>query len=323
MIFDGHSDIWTDVIVKQKQGETDILNKHHYNKLVKGGISGSIFVIWTDPPYDVTTLNRTKEIMESVRLEMKYASNNFQIVHDYDEYISAVGNGKIGLFIGLEGLSCIGENIDMINELYEFGARHASLTWNEENELATGAKGDESRGLTELGQKAYKRISNLNMLFDISHLNEKSFWDVVRIADKPIIASHSNCKSICNVPRNLTDSQIKEIAASGGYIGINSFNQFVHHDVDKQNIESLVDHIVHISDLVGVNHVSFGFDYCEYIDDVAFNSFCSEGTSFTAGLADVSESKNIIIEMKKRGFLKEEIEMVSNKNITNLIRKIL
>jgi len=323
MIFDGHSDTWADVVAKQSQGETDLLNRYHYQKFLKGGVNGSIFVIWSDPPYDAEPLKRTRQIMKAIEKEMKCADKHFRIVHDYKEYMAAINDEKIGIFIGLEGLSSIGSDIDMIDEFYEFGARHASLTWNEENELATGVLGDTARGLTKFGKEAYKKISDLNMLFDVSHLNEKSFWDVAGIADRPYIASHSNCKALCDVPRNLTDDQIKAIAKSGGYIGINSFNQFVHDDMEKQNVKVLVDHIVHIADLVGIDHAALGFDYCDYIDDSSLSTFSSQETSFTQGLADTSDSMNIVIEMEKRGFSREEIEKVAWGNVLELIKKTL
>ena len=246
-----------------------------------------------------------------------------RIVQGYKEYMTAIKDDKIGIFIGLEGLSSVGDNIDLIDDFHEFGARHASLTWNEENELATGVLGDPERGLTKYGKEAYKRISGLNMIFDVSHLNEKSFWDVAGLADRPFIASHSNCKALRNVPRNLTDDQIKEIAKSGGYIGINSFNQFVHDDMDKQNVKVLVDHIVHIADLVGIDHAALGFDYCDYIDDSSLSTFSSQETSFTQGLADASDSMNIVIEMEKRGFSKEEIKKVASGNVLDLVKRII
>ncbi len=323
MIFDLHSDIWTDVLTRQLKGETDILNRYHYGNFMKSNTRGNIFVIWPDPPYDNKPLIRTKLIIDAIEREIRYADNHFAIVHNYPEFISALEKDKIGIFLGLEGLSSIGKKIDMIDAYYRFGARHASLTWNEGNDLATGVAGDSSRGLTDSGKEAYKRISSLGMIFDVSHLNEKSFWDVVKIADKPIIASHSNCRSICNVPRNLTDDQLRAIGESGGLVGINSFNQFVHKGKELQNVEILVDHIVHMAEIMGIDHIAFGFDFCDYLDDSIVGSFSSQETAYTTGLEDSSKSQNIIEEMRKRGFSRDEIEKVSSGNILEIIRKIL
>ena len=161
------------------------------------------------------------------------------------------------------------------------------------------------------------------MIFDVSHLNEKSFWDVAKIADRPFIASHSNCKALCDVPRNLTDDQIRAIAKSGGYIGINSFNEFVDSDIEKQDVKHLVDHIAHMADLVGIEHVALGFDYCDYIDDSSLSTFSSQETSFTRGLADASDSMNIVMEMERRGFSNKEIEKLARGNVLDLVKKVL
>ena len=205
-IFDGHSDIWTDVTQRTLKGENNILKKYHLDKLRKGQIEGSIFVIWKDP------YARSMQFVDSIKKELEYCKDSVLIVRSYENIEKALAENKFYILIGLEGLSSIGENLDLIDFFYDFGARHASLTWNEENALATGTRGNADRGLTELGKKAVKKINQKNMLMDVSHLNDKSFWDVVNVTDKPIIASHSNCRALCDVSRNLTDDQLSKIA---------------------------------------------------------------------------------------------------------------
>lgn len=322
-IFDGHSDIWTDVTVRSLNGESDIIRKYHLNKLKEGKVSGSIFVIWIDPPYTDDPYNRSKQILDSINKELEYCSDLVLLAKSYIDIEKALSEGKFYAFIGLEGLSSIGENLDLIDYFHDFGARHASLTWNEENPLATGAKGNPNRGLTVIGREAVRRINKNNMILDVSHLNDKSFWDVVNITDKPFIASHSNCRALCDVPRNLTDDQLRKIAESNGLVGINSFNQFVHKDVQKQNIEMLVKHIVHMVEVMGINHVGIGMDYCDFLDDGAMNSFSSQESSYTKGLEDSSKTYNIIIEMEKVGFSKDEIEKIAYKNFHRVIKDII
>lgn len=323
MVFDGHSDIWTDVTIKSINGETDILRKYHMNKLRSGKVSGSIFVIWVDPPYTDKPYERTLQIIESVKKELEYCKDSMVVVKSYEEMEKAIKDNKIYIFIGIEGLSSIGNNLDLIDYYYDFGARHASLTWNEENELATGVKGNTERGLTDLGKKAVKKIDSKNMLLDVSHLNEKSFWDVVSVAKGPIIASHSNCKALCDVPRNLTDEQMKKIAEFGGIVGLNSFNQFVHKDKEKQNIQMLTRHIEHMVEIMGIDHVGIGMDYCDFLDDSSMSSFSEQESSYTVGLEDASKTYNIIEEMEKVGFSKADIEKVAYKNYRRLIKNVI
>jgi len=323
MIFDGHSDIWTDVTIKTLNSESNIIKKYHLKKLKQGNVSGSIFVIWIDPPYTDNPYKRAMEIVESIKKEAEYFKDSVLIAKSYSDIEKAVREDKFYVFIGLEGLSSIGDNLDLIDYFYDFGARHASLTWNEENKLATGVKGNPDRGLTDLGKKAVKKINTKNMILDVSHLNEKSFWDVAHETDRPIIASHSNCRALCDVPRNLTDEQLKKIAEFGGVVGLNSFNQFVHKDLDKQNIKMAVKHIEHMAEVMGIDHVGIGMDYCDFLDDSSMSSFSQQENSFTIGLEDASKTNELLIEMDKAGFSKDDIEKVAYKNFHRIIKNVV
>lgn len=322
MIFDGHSDIWSDVTIRTLRGETDILKKYHLPRLRKGNIEGSIFVIWVDPPYDNNPSKRTKEVMESIIKEVKVC-DEIAIVKNYDEMLEAKANNKFYIFIGLEGLSSIGEDISKIDEFYDFGARHAMLTWNEENALGTGVQGDSYRGLTSLGKQAVKKIIDKGMIMDVSHLNQKSFWDVINIADKPIIASHSNARALSDVERNLTDEQLIAIKNVGGLVGINSFNRFVSLDLKNQNIDNLVKHIEYIANKIGTEHLVFGFDFFEFMSVDSMKSYSDQDTSYTVGLEDCSKVPDLIKKMKLVGFTDKEIEDISYKNYHNFIKNIL
>ena len=178
---------------------------------------------------------------------------------------------RFPILLGIEGLSAIGEDVDAIDRLHAFGARHAMLTWNEANALATGAKADPSRGLTELGRRALARLENLHMLVDVSHLNDRSFWDVLATVHGPIVASHSNARALAEHPRDLTDDQLRAIAETGGLVGLNANKNFVSPDPAQQTVDHFVRHAVHIAELVGVRHLAFGFDFNEYLADDATN----------------------------------------------------
>ena len=135
-IFDAHSDIWTDVTVQRLRGGGDVLNRRHMDRLGKGGVEGSIFVIWVDPPFDADPMARTRDIMDAIRAEMG-ESGAVTVVHSFDEMMAAREAGRFYVFIGIEGLAAIGEDLDLIDWYYDFGCRHAGLTWNEQNALAT------------------------------------------------------------------------------------------------------------------------------------------------------------------------------------------
>ena len=168
-----------------------------------------------------------------------------------------------------------------------------------------------------------RKIEDLGMILDVSHLNDTSFWDLLDAASGPVVATHSNCRALCDQRRNLTDEQLKALAETGGMVGLNSFNEFVHPDIHKQTVENLVKHLVHMVEIMGIDHVGFGFDFCEYLCGDTLDSFSSQENPYTIGLEDCSQVPNVIAEMKRVGFNDEEIEKISHKNWHNLIHKVM
>ena len=316
MIFDAHSDIWTDVAVKTSKGENNIIKKYHYDNLIKGKIGGSIFVIWTEPKNYNRALERVREIQDAIKKELEYIDDVILIAKSYDDIIKAQKENKLYIFIGFEGLISIDDNISLLDEYYDFGARHASLTWNEENKLATGARGDSNRGLTPLGKKAVKKMQEKGMIVDVSHLNDKSFFDIMDITSAPIIASHSNARALCNSMRNLTDEQLRAIRDVNGVIGYNSYKDFTDENIDKQTLNRAVDHIKYIADKIGIDHIGLGFDYNEYFED-------EKVPPAVKGLENASKSYDIIIKLKEAGFNNEEIEKIEYKNFHRIIKEII
>ena len=162
------------------------------------------------------------------------------------------------------------------------------------------------------------------MIIDVSHTNEKTFWDICKIATKPIIASHSNCRSLCDVARNLTDEQLREIGNRNGVVGLNSYEEFVSYDVNNQTVEHLVDHIDHMVDVMGIDHIGLGFDFAEYLNADTLQHYTSSSYTYgVRGLEDTTKAKNIIYELEKRGFSKEDIEKIAYKNFYRVIKEII
>lgn len=322
MIFDGHSDIFSDVTIKRLLGETQVIKNHHLTRLRKGGVEGGCFVIWIDPPYDKEPSKRLEQILKAMKDEMAECKEAV-LVHNMAEIEAAQKEGKFFILMGIEGLSGIGEDLDQIHMLYDYGARHAMLTWNEQNALATGVQGDPTRGVTELGKKALHMLQQKHMIVDVSHLNERSFWDVMHMAEGPILASHSNAKALAPAARNLSDEQLLEIRDTKGLVGLNSFNLFVSQELKDQNVDNLVKHASYIADKIGVEHLGFGFDFFEFLSTESMKSYSDQETSFTVGLEDCSKIPDLLAKMKKAGFTEKELEMVSYGNWFHLIQRVL
>ena len=316
MVFDAHSDIWTDITIRFLKGERDIFRKYHFERLQKGKIEGSIFAIWIDSPHAQTRpYERFLEISEAIKNEVSI-TKSFVIVKNYDEIQKAKQNNQFYVIIGAEGLCSIGKNLDLIDNYYDLGARHAMLTWNEQNDLATGVKGDVSRGITKIGKEAVKKIMKKRMLLDVSHLNEKSFWDLTDLMEYPMIASHSNAKALCHVPRNLSDEQLLAIKDLDGVVGINAFHGFIHDVVSEQTVDNLVKHVVYIAEKIGVEHVGCGFDFIEFLPS-------TEPEYATKGLEDYKKVPDFVEKLKQVGFLQKEVEDICFGNFHRVIKKVL
>jgi membrane dipeptidase len=326
-IFDAHADIWSDVVVRRSRGEREVFRNCHLEKFKKGGVSGGIFVMWIDPPFDQNPEHRLAEIIKAAQEELEEASGLLHLVRSASDFETAAALGKMPVVWGVEGLSGIGSDLEGLEALYELGIRHMSLTWNEANTLATGVKQDPDRGLTTLGFEAVRQIEALGILLDVSHLNEKSFWEVMSAASKPLIASHSNARTLCDAARNLTDEQIKGIASTGGIIGINSYRDFIDLDPARQTIERFVDHIDYIVSLVGVQHVGLGYDFCDYIEENLIQGGVSDASRTTApdtlGLETAEKASAVLNHLQQRGYKESDIEKIAGGNFVRLLKNCL
>ena len=236
------------------------------------------------------------------------------------ERIRAVG--KTAILFGMEGLSGLKGRAIFLEALYRMGVRHCMLTWNEENEFAVGV-GDELgvTGLKQAGVEAVKLMEELGMIVDVSHASEKTFWDIEKIATKPLMASHSNAYAVCPAKRNLKDEQIKAVAASKGIIGMNAWPTFVS-ESKQPTVEDLADHVDYIAGLVGIDCVACGFDFCDYLEGrIPF--FASAAGSFTKGLFHAGEVPNFFDVLRKRGYSQEDLDKIAYKNAIRYLRQVL
>lgn len=319
MILDIHADIFTDIFNKRINGDKDIFKKYHLEKFKKGGVNGGIFVFWTKPDSKYDNYKTFKEMMKYAKDEIELSKDYISIVKNYEEYINAINVDKITAMMNLEGLSVLDGNLNYVEEIYDYGIRFSSLTWNEENDFACGAKVKHDTGIKKKGKDYIKLAQELGIIIDVSHASDKTFYDIYNNTTKPIIASHSNSRKLCNVARNLDDEQIKLIKDTGGIIGINAYRDFINKDKNKQNVEYLVNHIDHMIDLIGIDSICFGFDFCDYIEDDVQDNI-HERNNVTKGIEEASKASNIFIELNKRGYTNEDIKKLSHKNFLNFIK---
>lgn len=323
-IFDAHSDIWMKSVEERRKGNGDYFMETHYPKLQKGKISGSIFVVYTRTDEKVDPVRYFWKEVGGVMEEINYLKEKkapICFVKSKKDIEEAIRDGQFFVLMGIEGLSGIEDNAEQIYTLYELGFRHASLTWNEENHLAAGAAvEDNSKGLTPTGEKVIKIMDKLGMILDVSHLNEKSFWNVMEVWKKPIIASHSNSKALLHHRRNITDEQAKAIAKSGGVIGVNACGEFLHKD--KPSINFYLDHVEHFVKVAGLDAVGIGFDFCDFLSDGSLGDD-EDISRDVVGLKNVTYAADVLEGLKARGYSASDIEKITHGNFLRVIKELI
>lgn len=319
MVFDGHSDLLYDVTRRRLAGEDHVLERCHLDRLRAGGVEGLVLALWTsaaggqtfwkDVPGAETDADRTRIMMDCARAELAECPW-LAAVRTAKEAEQARAEGKLYAFLAVEGMAAIGEDIDAIDHYHEFGVRIGMLTWNEKNALATGAGGDPQKGLTMAGWRAVRRMRELGMVVDVSHLNDGGFWDVMKLARGPVIASHSNCRALCDVRRNLSDGQLRAIRDTGGVVGLNVHHAFVHADPAQQTAKTLALHAAYMAEVMGIEHVACGFDFCE---------FMGPGNEGAEGLENCAHIKNLFYWLERLGMSRHEREMIARENFLRVL----
>ena len=308
-VFDGHSDMLYDAARRRLVGERRVLERRHLLQLRAGSVEGVVLSLWAHPEEGETYTLKTNQQLQALAAEAA-ESPWLQLVRTAAEAEQAKKEGKIYAFLGVEGMAAIGDDISGIDRYADRGARMGMLTWNEENLLATGAGGDPYAGLTAAGKQAVRRMQQRGMLVDVSHLNDGGFADVMKQTDAPVIASHSNCRALCDVRRNLTDDQLRAIRDTGGVVGVNVYHNFVHSDKRYQTAEMLARHACRMAEIMGVEHVACGFDFCEYFDPEATGA---------EGLEDSSQIHNFFYWLERHGMNAQEREMIARENFLRLL----
>ncbi|MFD0587506.1 dipeptidase [Paenibacillus sp. GCM10027627] len=201
-------------------------------------------------------------ILESVDLlyEKVLACPDMRLILTVSDLEECIQDGKTGALLSLEGIDGLRGSLSALRNLYRLGVRAAGFTWNHANWAADGVMEPRGGGLTALGKIFVRECNELGIVVDVSHLSERAFWDMAALSSKPIIASHSNARSVCDHPRNLTDLQIRAIVEGKGRIGITYVPAFVHSSGNAA-ISNLIAHIEHICELGGERHLMLGSDF--------------------------------------------------------------
>jgi len=310
MIFDAHSDLPTFIFDERKAGKRRVLERN-YGRFFNGWISSRVMAIWTRPDRRKEATVYGLEVLNAFLKELE-ESERFELVRNVDEMRKVIGNGRIALWLGLEGGEPIGESLDLLEIFHRLGLRVLTLTWSLRNAIGDGIFERTNGGLTNFGVEVVGKAEELGIVIDLSHINETGFWDALEVTSFPVIASHSNAKRLCNHPRNLTDEQIKAIAERDGVIGAVAIPSFVHRE--KPTLERYVEHIAYMADLAGYRHVGLGFDFVYYLPGWSGRS--------VEGFGDESKIPNLIGKLSET-FSEKEVEAITYENLKRVFDKVI
>ncbi len=230
------------------------------------------FACFTTPDqeqmYGVSPVVMFERELATIQREVDKNKRTIALAYSPKDIQTNLEKGKMSAILTLEGSAGFGYDPALLQDLHMIGFRMTTLTWNEQNPLAgSHATGG---GLTEQGREFVREAQRVGMIVDVSHLSDEAFWDLIELAGKPVIASHSNSRSFCNVSRNLTDDMFRAICRTGGVAGFNQYASFVG---ENPTLDTVCDHILHLleldpegthlalgADLDGCGELSQGFD---------------------------------------------------------------
>lgn len=295
--------------VRSDKGAIDI------PRMKEGGLDCQVFAVYTAPTYYDSPLKRAMHMIDVFHSEMEKNQDNIVVCTSYDQIIESVENDKLAAVLAIEGGEPVQGGPGILRMLYKLDVRVLSFTHFPRNLIADGSgeMGSKS-GLTTLGAQLVEEMNRLGMILDISHMNEAGFFDIVELTKDPIIATHSNCRALCDHHRNLTDDQIKALAEKGGVINLSYCGGFIKKGITSNNIHEVtlndwLDHLDYAINLVGPNYVGLGSDF--------------DGGCGFPGLDDVTKIPNITQGMVARGYSDEDIEKVLGGNFLRVFKKVI
>ncbi len=312
-IIDGHCD--TVRLFAQKKSIYDFRRKNttgHLDlpRLQAVGMMLQIFALYIEEEYKpVGSLKRALQLLDLLDHNLERCSKEVKVIYSYSDLDQLSADNKVGALISIEGGEALEGEPAVLRLLFRLGVRGLGLTWNQENQLATGVgNGVGGKGLTSLGRKVVKEMNRLGMIVDLAHINEKGFYNAISVSSKPVIVSHANSRALCDHPRNLSDEQLRTLRDAGGVIGLSFCPNFV--DSHQATFERLLDHFAHIAGVTGVEHLGFGSDF-DGIEEVI------------PGMEDASALTGLVEGLSRRGFNAEEIENITANNFLRVLKDIL
>jgi len=310
VVVDAHCDTLMDLAAgRRRLGVRASTGHADLPRLREGGVNVQFFAHYIEPEYKPDrALRRFLELYDVFMAEAAANADQIAVVTSWPELEAALAAGRLAAIISIEGGEALGGSLEVLRAFARLGVRAVGLTWNERNDIADGVGAAHTPGgLTHFGRQVVAEMNRLGLLIDVSHLAEPGFWDVLEVSSRPVIASHSNARAVCDHVRNLTDDQIRALAANGGVMGLNFCPPFVH--PDRADVDRLVDHALHVLDLVGPDHLGLGSDFDGIYDT-------------PVGLEDATRFPRLTEALLRRGVDEDTVRKILGGNFLRVLREV-
>jgi membrane dipeptidase len=328
-------------------------------RMKEGGLDAQFFSIWVEPQYfgvgGQSAIKRADAQIAAVRALAENHPETWVMATTAADVRRIAGEGKLAALLGLEGGYAIDERLENVERYYRMGVRYMSPAWSVSLSWA-GSSGDavgQSRGLNDFGRRVVGEMNRLGIMVDVSHVSDKTFWDIIETSTKPVIATHSNARSIANVPRNLEDEQIRAIARTGGVVSVVFYPAFVEPgwQQQKERVDKEIGPLVEEASRAArgtppqkkiardrVRQREYArrlppvplarvVDHIDYIVRLVGVEHVGLGSDFDGiqalpqGLSSVAELPNITGELLRRGYTAADIEKILGGNILRVMEE--
>lgn len=324
-------------------------------RMKEAGVDVQIFSVWCDGEQKNPFAFANREI-DTLYAWCNRNPDKMMLVKTPQELAQAVKQHKLACMMGVEGGHMIENDLNKLDSLYNREVRYMTLTWNNSNSWSTSAMEEthdsllhQPKGLSDFGKQVVKRMNELGMMVDLSHVGEQTFWDAINTTSKPVIVSHSCAYSLCPVFRNLKDDQIKAVGKNGGVICLNFYSGFVDSNFEKRNTAFMAEHKAEFDSLRKAGKTEFYaqlylytkykneseqfrpplsmlLDHLDYmvkligVDHVGLGSDFDGITSAPQQLNEVTDYPLITQELVKRGYTKKDIYKILGRNFIKVFR---
>jgi membrane dipeptidase len=326
IIVEGHRDVFEKFHLEKQGASNPVLNVT-LPRLKKANISTTFYAICGDSLTHVRGtyryLHSALENIDALKQEIAASQGQMKLILHREDLPTEPTPNRVHFILSFEGGRPLEGRLEHLRSFYQLGLRAMQITWNLRNELADGVKEQRTRGgLSEFGVAVVKEMDRLGMVIDLAHISRPGWFDVLEVASGPVCCSHSNCKKIFHHFRTVDDEQIRALAQTGGVIGVNAIATMV---ASNPTLDNLVDHIAHIADLVGIDHVALGLDFVKddgplYPEDEIFGVGQNR---LIPNFENEEDLVNITDCMVRRGFTETDITKVLGGNFLRVLKQVL